>query len=212
MLPSTELRCWRKHSASVFFKHRLESSTNLCHQRGTTGEVEKFHSSMLVITRSMTTALTGDPIEKNKYTVVCIPLQSEKPISQYKFQQIYNFWLAEGSSFFPSFGLWEFCLNSISHQPYRNGSEKWHNIRGQEFLVIRECYTSYCLVRFLVPSLSPYIWYVGAPNAAVYWPFSTEYPSSVIILILGSGVGYASIQLQFPPPMPWFLLEVLHQV
>ena len=32
---------------------------------------------------------------------MCIPLQSEKPISQYKFQQIYNFWLAEGSSFFP---------------------------------------------------------------------------------------------------------------
>lgn len=43
----------------ICFKHRLESSTNLCHQQWTTGEVEKLHSSPSV------TNLTGMEVKSD---------------------------------------------------------------------------------------------------------------------------------------------------
>ena len=46
---------------SVSLKHTLESSTYLRHQQGVTGEVDKPCSSMLAMTRSLTTVLIGNP-------------------------------------------------------------------------------------------------------------------------------------------------------
>lgn len=115
-----------------------------------------------------------------KQLVVVHPLISEISFSKYKFQQVCGLQLHEGSCFIPSIRLLAFCLYKVSHQPYGNGSEKWHDMKGYEFLIISSLLVmntnsassvEFCIVYWLstckvLRAFVKYLidtWYVDAP-------------------------------------------------
>ena len=87
---------------SVSLKHTLESSTYLRHQQGVTGEVDKPCSSMLAMTRSLTTVLIGNPTGNYIVAGSTSPDKWNVSISQHKFQQVYRW-------FFTSLHFTSFC-------------------------------------------------------------------------------------------------------